>query len=675
MKKFIILTISLIITLFAYSQTFLKENFDEGMMPPSGGWTIDNFPTQWDCYYNNVADGNYPEARFSKDYTSGTTRFISPQIDLGGISSVVLRFKHYLDDDDHEGYTIGIATRSGGGIWNNVWTVNPTYNIGPEEIFLTISNSDVGSSDFQFCFFIIGTFTMLDYWHIDDISLFKPYGLDCELSKITTYPFIFDSSEIQGYVTNVGATSITSLGINYQVEEGEISTTTFSDINIDFGEKYMFQCADLFNMPKGAYSVKVWLSSVNGGTDDNTDNDTLVTDLSTISNTVYKRPMLEQFASSNSQTAAYANNYFNPWCEEREDSLTLLKYPWRYSLPDPYYIEESKARQLFYEFENWDDVYLYGNGEEVNLSVLWYLNQFFNTAKNEPGIIKVVANRTTVSRNSIMDIDVTILPFANFNKQRLLIGVFEKTTTGNVGNNGETSFKHILMDMVPDENGVAIDVDDRVPTTISQSIDLSGTFIEEWDDLGVAIFIQDFNTKEMFQSTYAIENAYFSSNANLIDLLVDGVSIEGFSHTQYEYNVELPVGTTIVPVTTGIPIDEEATVVELPVQELPGTTVMEVFAEDLTTKLIYTVNYTVLTSTDQQEYPDIKVYPNPTQGHLSISGVTNASVTLYSASGSQISTYDNYNGEAISLAAYPKGIYIARIQTDELSVTRRIVVR
>jgi len=63
---------------------------------------------------------------------------------------------------------------------------------------------------------------------------------------------------------------------------------------------------------------------------------------------------------------------------------------------------------------------------------------------------------------------------------------------------------------------------DREPVTISQSVDLSGTFIEEYDDLGVVIIIQNIATAEVHQSGYAIENGVFADDAALSELNVDG---------------------------------------------------------------------------------------------------------------------------------------------------------
>ena len=674
MKKTYTFLLAIAISTCSISQTFLTEDFSDRTMPPTG-WSIENFTDLWTNTMDNKAGGSAPEARFNRAQLTGLTRFISPQINLSGYESVALRFNQFLDDHNGVEYTIGVATRSGGGDWNTTWEVSPTGNIGPEDLFITIDNDDVGTNDFQFCFFVDGNFVKIDHWSIDDVSLFNPYDLDCQMNSIITYPFVLEPAVVEGVVCNTGLSPITSIEVSWQVEDGTVHTSNYSGFSIDLGEKYEFECPDLFNYPIGTYDLNVWLSGVNGTTDDNTENDLLTKNMSVVSNIVFKRPLMEQFASSNSSICAWVNAYFVPWCDDHADSITLFKYPWRYPYPtDPYYIEECRARETYYEIGNWIDVFLFGNGINTDISNIYYINEFFDEAIQEPGFASIVASRSTVNRGTVMDIDVTILPYANFNNHRLFVAVFEKTTTGNVGDNGETEFKHIMMKMVPDPYGTEIFLNDRESTTISQSIDLAGTFVEEWDDLGVAIFIQNVDTREVFQSTYAIENANFASDATLSELNVDGTLIVGFNPDVYEYNVELPMGTTVVPEVTGVPNDENAIVVVVPANELPGTTTIEVFAEDLVTKLTYSVNFTVITGFEDPAAANVKVYPNPTKGIVKVAGVNNASIEVYSISGKLISKVNNSNGQTIDLSSQTNGVYIIKIFENDFVLTKRVIL-
>ena len=176
----------LLIPLYVSAQTFLDEGFS-GTVPPSG-WTVDAHATNWKSSGGNVAGGTAPECMF--DYNpsfTGLSSLISPVINLTGVTNLKLMFKHSID---HYGgaYTVGCATRSGGGAWNTVWSkVNPTGNV-TEAVDVTISNANVGASDFQICWFFNGNSYNIDYWYVDDVLLYSPLAHDVMVKSILTQP-------------------------------------------------------------------------------------------------------------------------------------------------------------------------------------------------------------------------------------------------------------------------------------------------------------------------------------------------------------------------------------------------------------------------------------------------------------------------------------------------------
>ena len=101
------------------------------------------------------------------------------------------------------------------------------------------------------------------------------------------------------------------------------------------------------------------------------------------------------------------------------------------------------------------------------------------------------------------------------------MAVFEYETTQNVGTNGETEFLHVMKKMLPNFNGSSISpLQAGVSQTVSQSYDFNGSYrlpddaqdpinhsiehsIEEFTDLGVAVWIQNSLSKQILQSTTA----------------------------------------------------------------------------------------------------------------------------------------------------------------------------
>ena len=166
--------------------------------------------------------------------------------------------------------------------------------------------------------------------------------------------------------------------------------------------------------------------------------------------------------------------------------------------------------------------------------------------------------------------------------------------------------------MVPDAYGTNASLSDRVPFTISETVDLDGTNVEEWDDLGVAVFVQDMGTKDIYQSGYGVEGAVFATDATLTSITYDGEPVPGFSPDVFEYTVTLPFGTVEIPMVEAVSADPDATTIIVPAHELPGSTTIDVFAEDLATHNTYTVNFDISTGFDNPDaIKAISVFPKP----------------------------------------------------------------
>ena len=188
MKKLILLLILSSSMLIA--QSYFNVDFS-GTFPPSG-WSVDTHAANWSAVSTNNAGGSAPEARFNwSPQFVGDSRLISPAFNTTGNTVITTEFKYNLD---HYGgaYTIGVATRSGGGAWNTVWSkVNPTGSVPATTEVVTINNANVGAADFQICWFFSGDSYNLNYWYLDDLKLFVPLAHDAMVKDIlvdATYP-------------------------------------------------------------------------------------------------------------------------------------------------------------------------------------------------------------------------------------------------------------------------------------------------------------------------------------------------------------------------------------------------------------------------------------------------------------------------------------------------------
>ncbi len=153
-------------------------------------------------------------------------------------------------------------------------------------------------------------------------------------------------------------------------------------------------------------------------------------------------------------------------------------------------------------------------------------------------------------------------------------------------------------------NGVAVERD-TVSTVANEwetfTFDFTGTAS---DAINKLVFLFEYAAigDGSADFTYLVDDIKQGNSivASLSDLTINDISIEGFKADSLTYSYELPFGTTDVPELIGVRTDTNAVVKVLATDTLPGTTTLEVTAEDGTTKLSYTVAFTVSTeiSTD-----------------------------------------------------------------------------
>ncbi|MBN2175513.1 MAG: T9SS type A sorting domain-containing protein [Bacteroidales bacterium] len=336
---------------------------------------------------------------------------------------------------------------------------------------------------------------------------------------------------------------------------------------------------------------------------------------------------------------------------------------------DPYYTAEGGVRRTWYGV-TWVP-WLVGDGEFVNTDI-GSVNAKFNESIAQPGLLDIASTHSL--DGTVMNITTNVLPFANFSNFKIVINVFEYLTTENASTNGETEFENVMMKMVPDANGTNTDLTDRVPYTIQQSVNLSGTNVEEWEDLGVMVIIQDNADKVVYQSAYSMEDMVYATDATLSMLTYDGMEVPDFSPDVYEYTVVLPMGTVEVPVVEGTLNDENGIAIVVPALELPGATTVDVFAQDRSTKSTYTINFEVnTTGINPKGTKAINVYPNPTSGKVFISGAENATIEIFNLTGAIVASYSDFSNNVIDLSNMEQGIYFLNIIIDNKTVLNKKV--
>jgi hypothetical protein len=162
----------------------------------------------------------------------------------------------------------------------------------------------------------------------------------------------------------------------------------------------------------------------------------------------------------------------------------------------------------------------------------------------------------------------------------------------------------------------AVATDEKATVVLAQAQQLPGTAT-------VTVTAEDNFTKLV----YTVNIRTQSQNADLSDLLVNGFTVANFAADVVNYNVELPSGTTQVPVVAAETEDENASVGIVDATELPGITTIIVTAEDGVTEKTYTLNFNIKEGPSNWKVYDALVLPDVQIPRFNTSNVGGAGAT------------------------------------------------
>ena len=502
MRKSLLFVFALLFATASMAQNrtiYLEETFDGTALPT--GWSVAGLgTTNWTISGTNNAGGEANELHLNwSPQFNGLTRFVSPAIDLTGLNSVVISFKHYLDNYSGS-QTLGLATTSdGGSTWNQAWSQAYSTD-GGYVVTQQVNTADVGSANFQFCIFFNGNSYNFDNWFFDDIKVFTLENLDVAATG-TTMPDIqgIGNLSVNMSVISYGSTPVTSIEASYEVNGMEPVSQTFN-VNLSSLASTTLTFTTPFVMETpGSYNVLLKVVKVNGQVDDVADNNTWEKTVSVPLDNVPRTPMIEHFSSSTCGPCVSVNNTMNTFCNNNAGRFTYTKYQMSWPSPgDPYYTAEGGVRRTYYGISAVPNVIIDG----VNLGSSSVNQTTFNQHANEPGYFDVRGSFSIQGNN--IHIIADVMPYVDL-EACVYVSVNEKVTTGNVGSNGETSFHHVFMKMMPDGNGSTIAFTGAELKQLEFTQDLSSTFVEEMSDLEVSIWVQNYASRYVYNSRFAYE--------------------------------------------------------------------------------------------------------------------------------------------------------------------------
>ena len=682
MKKTLLLTFALLVSTLTFAQTrstLLYESFDSKSLPTD--WSIFGGGNKnWSVTATDKAGGSPNELDFfwDPDFT-GTSRFATPAINLTGISSIAISFKHHFDYYPYyDGIcTLGVATSSDNGTtWNTGWS--QVYNqTGRYVVNEVIETEDMEKENVLVCIYFEGSTKDINSWQFDDILIFKQEEIDAEVLSINTSDKLGNgNNDVTFTVRNLGKNAITSFKAKYQIEgESKSVEETFeTSIETYASEQFTFE-TPLF-VSVGKYKLNVEIISVNDSNDDYTTNNLINKDIDVKLGTCQRIPMIEHFSSSTCFPCVFTNKGMDSLTANNPGKYTYVKYPMNGpGTGDPYYTADCGTRRNYYNVNNVPMIFLDGKNTEDPLP-----QEKLDKSYSTTSFIDIRGSFNVNEADSSINIIADIFSYTDMNNVVAYISINEKVTTKNIGSNGETEFHHILMGLLTSPKKLDLKAGEYQRFEFTH--DMALTNVEELNDLEVAIWVQNYSKKEILNSRFAYEysdHVYPAQNLSVTTIGDD---------PKLKLSWEAPEGNT--PDSYNIIIDGKY--VEVNFKEL--TFIDEASVLNVYDGLTHYVEIVAVYENNKRsvsligQISDIvnvnevtdnqyRIYPNPTNDVLHIETESEIEeISIFDVFGRAIVAESQSHKDtktSVDLSDLKSGIYFVKINTNEGNIVKRII--
>jgi hypothetical protein len=648
-----------------------QETFDSNELP--AGWSlIDDGASNWMIAKSDIAGGTPNELQFgwTPPY-EGITRAIYSSVNFSGITSATLSLKHNVDiyDNSTEGGTIGVATSSdNGNTWNTAWSKHYDTD-GTYEVFEPFESPDLGKDNVKVCLFFEGNSYNINFWFFDDFYINSQNQVDISLTNINNHDYVlYGENEISFSIQNMGEVDIESFEATYTIN-GETVTESFTtDLGPMESDSFSFETKQ--SLPLGNYELSIEINTANGSADENNTNNILNKEIVAAAGLAPKIPMIEHFSSSTCGPCVEVNATMHALTEANPDKYTYVKYAMNWpAIGDPYFNNDGDIKKTFYNVNAVPTIFVDGF-TTINGIVT---QEDIDAAINTPSIADIRGSFTT--DGNTINIIADFMSYIDLQNLSAFISVNEKTTTENTGSNGETEFHHIMMKMFDNAEGNDLNINAGEYQRFEFSYDMSQTDVEDINDLEVALWIQDKESKKVFNSRFAYE---YSEHV----YPVENLQLEAYGGNKLKVSWGVPQngnpsGYDIY--INNILVEENTTALshDIIIDESGMKTVVVVakYGDKTSIGVIDIIDFTV--NIDENEFNDFSIYPNPARDIVKLSAVSGqlSVVKIYNCLGMIVEEIEvNANEIEINVSGYKSGVYFINIESAAGNFTEKLMI-
>jgi hypothetical protein len=385
---------------------------------------------------------------------------------------------------------------------------------------------------------------------LEEMEVLTLLDRDVRAISFDNFPYLTDmdnSVDVEGVFFNAGGQTITDLEINYSVDGGPAVTTTLTGLNITpYSSASIVHPTTLNFATDGGKDVRYWVSTINGQSDLNPNDNELNKGFTRTSAPVQRNILVETFTSSSCGPCNAGNANLegvlgiadNPRIISIKHQSPIFPPP-----GDPYATDEQEARFIEYAIPLGfggipHTIVDGGRNEDFNPNpqatpFVTVLNTF-NGALTENAFGDIVGTYRVDVPAQTVHIDADFIPATDLTgAERLQVAIIELKTRSNATTNGETEFENGVRKMLPNQDGTMLStIAAGTPYSFDQVYTFQGNYrrasdtydvpanrinhaiehcIEEFEDLAVVAWVE--NAGELFvlnagrlTRTYAVAN-------------------------------------------------------------------------------------------------------------------------------------------------------------------------
>lgn len=507
MKKFLQFCIAMLVSFSLSAEEYLNEPFSTWLPE---GWSVIEGPGS--SYYSHWfhRDDQYATVYVTND--NQDEWLITPEVVLPDVGDIRLTVDmmgsfYRMVSMDYGDLLIYVSTDDG-TTWDTLWMEDNQAMVTASGVtwpwesntwfYPSISLNDYAGQTIKVAFRYISPDGDADWWNLDNVIIKSLMENEVELQKFDfpEYGIIDDSFYFEGRFKNLGMNDVTSFEVVYTVDGVAGDPCLIDNIQVPHNTTYSFTHNIPYTFTEAElFDLSLEITKVNGADDPVPDNNILYRDISIATGIHTRKPLFEVFTSSTCGTCPWANEAIDEVLANNPGAYSLVKYQMYWpGAGDPYYIVDDSIRAQYYGVGGIPDLFSNGYFDDG----FGFTQSSFNAAAAQDAYAEMEMYYTYNGSNVTVDLYIT--PTINILDASVHIAIVEKITYNNVGTNGETEFHNVLMKMMPGAEGTGVLLEPGVEIVINEAASLEDTFIEEFDDLQVVVWVQDNETKHVIQS-------------------------------------------------------------------------------------------------------------------------------------------------------------------------------